>query len=115
MFGWLRKRPTDATAEPLSDAPSRRIVAEFYNDRRDFRGLIFERDDGTFSYYFESLMDLSDEPVWPIPEVWWEGNLRPLSGVYDSAETALAEAKRDAVWVQNGCSDVRSSGAEDGN
>lgn len=99
----------------MSGVPSRRIVAEFYNDQRDFRGLIFEREGGTFSYCFESLMDLSDEPVWPIPEVWWEGNLQPLSGIYDRAETALAEAKRDSVWLQNGRSDLHDPGVQDGN
>ena len=102
MFGWFRQQRTvvpDSTPSEVSQ--SRKIVAEFYNDQRDLRGLIVEREDGTYSYYFESLMDLSEEPVRPIPEVWWDGNLQPLSGIYQSAEAALAEAKRDAVWLQN--------------
>ncbi len=102
MFGWFRQRRTVASDSSASEvSQSRRIVAEFYNDQCDFRGLIVERQDGTFSYYFESLMDLSEEPVWPIPKVWWDGNLQRLSGIYHSAEAALAEAKRHAVWLQN--------------
>ena len=102
MFSWFRQRRTEVSdSTPSEVSQSRRIVADFYNDQRDFRGLVVEREDGTFSYYFELLMDLSEEPVRPIPEVWWDGNLQPLSGIYQSAEAALAEAKRDAVWLQN--------------
>ena len=78
-----------------------KTVATQYNAAKNFRILVFERDDGSFGYFFEYLMDLSNEPVWPIPEVWVDDNLPRNSGAYDTVELAVREAQRDSVWVQH--------------
>lgn len=96
-------RPTFGRATDLlrSMASPSRTVATRYNAAKTFRILVFERDDGSFGYYFEYLIDLSDEPVRPIPEIWVDDNLPRNSGAYDSVESAVQEARRDSVWVQH--------------
>lgn len=88
--------------EPSPEWPDRKIVAELYNDRHDFRCRIFERGNGSYSYFFEFLMDVSDEPVSPIPEIWTDMNLTNTSGVSSTIESAIEEAKRDSIWLQRG-------------
>lgn len=114
MFGWFRKRRRQIH-DPISKERDRQlIVTKFYNDARNFRCVISRRDNGTLSYYFESLMDLSDEPVFPTPEIWWEDNSHSWSGVYDSVEIATAEAKRDPEWIRNNLTAFYDPGSVEG-
>jgi hypothetical protein len=99
MFGWFRRRRRALPEVERSEwPPPEKVVAEFYNERRDFRGLVIMRFDDAFAYLFQSLMY---DPVYPVPDDWRDDNLHPLSGVYDTIERAVAEAKRDAEWVRH--------------
>lgn len=55
MFDWFRKRRRIFHDSVSQERGRRRTVTAFYNNARDVRCVVFERDDGGLSYYFESL------------------------------------------------------------
>lgn len=87
MGKWFRRPPTPSDEPPANEGQI------FYDREQRRRVVIFERADGFYTYKEEYY---GDEEL----EMYWLPVTAYYAGIYDSAETALREAKGNVEWLR---------------